>query len=355
MGQHGRRLEIAAQGEQTSIRRQGDRQIQGGRRITAGTAQQHRSSIHQPQQGVIQPPSDRSVVNQKGIGDGAEPFAGFIGIAAQGFTAAVTTGGHQRGSDRLSQQMMQGGSRQHHPQPGAAWRHRIGAVGLHRRRDPSPFEQHDRRRRAAELATLLGIAVHLIAKPIDAIHQQGERLVGPMLAQAQPQDGRSVAGLHEQLKTAHPLQRQDLPLPQNRDRCSQRLLLGAMPASSTEILTSGIHQLQPRPTGWATDRFSMEAPLPGGFELLPAGLAKGKTIHGGVGPGKGLRHGDRVTGTAATAADEGIAMAAISGISQFRQAVGTGGKIRHQGRSDQALTEWQWSAGGDAQLPWWRW
>lgn len=66
--------------------------------------------------------------------------------------------------------------------------------------------------------------MHLIAKPIDAIHQQGERLVGPMLTQAEPPDGRSVAGLHQQLKTAHPLQCQDLPLPQDRDRCSQRLL-----------------------------------------------------------------------------------------------------------------------------------
>ena len=105
-----RTLEIPRERQQGRARRQGRvsrRQGQGLGGIAPGPAQQQRPPLHHLQQRVIQGPGDRPVMHQIGIGDTGEPMARLERIDAEGFTAAIAAGGHQRPAQTLDQQVMQ--------------------------------------------------------------------------------------------------------------------------------------------------------------------------------------------------------------------------------------------------------
>ena len=144
LGQGGGTFEVAAEG-QGGARRGLQGQGPGG--VAAGAAQQHRPPFDHLQHRVFEAAGDRTVVEQEAIGDASEAIEGFGGIAAKGLTAAVAAGGHEGATKTLSQQLVQGRSRQHHPQGSAAGGH--PREGLRRARTAA--QQHDRRRRVLQL------------------------------------------------------------------------------------------------------------------------------------------------------------------------------------------------------------
>ena len=268
---------VLCEGAGTSRGRQlqRQRQFQGFRGVATGAAQQGRLSFDQLHHRVIQGPGDRAVVDQKGIGDAGEPFERLGGIGAERFAAAVAAGAHQGPPEAAGQQPVQRRSGQQHPELGTAWcdsgegigpaipwrearrvgsapvgqaplgtrpmalgaaciaTTRLGGIPLNRRPgrgslSPGPAgQQHDRRGRRAKQRQGLRCQMHVGRDPGRIAYQQRQGLGRPPFAPPQPRHRRPVGGIHQQLKAAHPLQRQNLPaLQQRRGRVDQGSVVG---------------------------------------------------------------------------------------------------------------------------------
>lgn len=71
----------------------------------------------------------------------------------------------------------------------------------------------------------------------------------------------------------------------------------------------------------------VETAIAGIVVFLLTVIAEGKPLHGGEGAIVGKGFDDAITGAAMGAVNEGIAVAAIVGVKEFFDAVGTGGEI----------------------------
>ena len=171
-----------------------------------------------------------------------------------------------------------------------------------------------------------------------------------MLALAQPGHRRRIAGSHQQLEAAHPLQRQDPARRQQRQGLIELVATGHPAVSRTPV--PGPLPLQPGPAGGAADRFGVETAIAGVVKLALAGRAERKARQGGVGAGVGLGRGDRIARPALAAADERVAVAAVGGVVEFGQTGGAGGQIGGKAGGDQAGAQGLGGGSGDAQAGW---
>ena len=70
-------------------------------------------------------PDNGTIMNEKNIGDAAEPFQGFTFVRANRFIAQVAAGGDDRKAEFGQQQVMQRRVRQHDAEMGIAGSHGI--------------------------------------------------------------------------------------------------------------------------------------------------------------------------------------------------------------------------------------
>ena len=162
-------------------------------------------------------------------------------------------------------------------------------------------------------------------RPARLGRHQRERLVLAMLARAQRADGRLVVGATGQMKAAQALDARILPIPiwLRPPRCGSRCPssgIGSPPPGSMSR-TRGPHA-GTRSAGRGSGGRAGPRTRPGTRAHISneAMVVRAAVVRDAA--------DDREPGTAIGAVDERIAVAAVGGIEQLGQAVGTGGRVR---------------------------
>ncbi len=210
------------------------------RGVPAGTADRVRPPAHHPQHRVVGAGADRAVVQQRRVGDRAEPGRGVVVPVRDRLVRDVPAGQHDRRGDGVEQQVVQAGVGQQQPQVRVAGRHR----GRHRRARP-PSQQHDRGPPRGQLGLLGRVDRAQLARRGHARHQHRERLVLPVLAGPQRADRVLVGGQRGQVVAAEALHRDHGPAEQ-RGRGRRRsgppvagAIVGEPPATPGRTATAG--------------------------------------------------------------------------------------------------------------------
>ena len=157
---------------------------------------------------------------------------------------------------------------------------------------------------------------------------QGQGFGGTALTPAQGGDGRSIAGIHQQLEAPHALHGNDLSTPYRRCGCGD-----ACPIALFDLvgLPDGIGLAAPvelGPAGGAAQGLGVEAAIGGILVIGLAGPTQGQGRQTGVDPLEGQLVEHAVAGPAIGATDERVAVAPVGGVLQFGQAGRAGGQIR---------------------------
>ncbi len=82
-------------------------QLDGQRRVAAGAAQDQFAVEHDTHNRIVHMPDNGTIMDEKNVGDAAQPFQGFAFVGANRFVAQVAAGRHDRKSEFGHQQMMQ--------------------------------------------------------------------------------------------------------------------------------------------------------------------------------------------------------------------------------------------------------
>ncbi len=135
-GEGHRVLEVPAHGEQNGQLAARENRPRGQ---AARPAQDLRAAVDHGRHAVVHVTSDRAVVDEKALGDRAEPLDGLSFVGADGLLRQVAARGDEWEIDAAQQQVMQRRVGQHHAQIGVARRH----VGVNRC-VLTPRQQHDR-------------------------------------------------------------------------------------------------------------------------------------------------------------------------------------------------------------------
>ena len=101
---------MAAEGKQ---RRNGSVHFYRQRRVATCAPQQHGAAGDNAHDRIIERTGNGPVMNQKHIGDVAQPFKGFVVVRRHRFIREVATGSHDGKAEFVQQQMMQRCVRQH--------------------------------------------------------------------------------------------------------------------------------------------------------------------------------------------------------------------------------------------------
>jgi len=213
-----------------------------------------------------------------------------------------------------------------------------GGVGQHRaehgvvrgdvRRDirlRSRVEQDDRRADGGQQRGFVGVNHAAAAHRLQRFQHHGEGLVRAGFARAQAAHSLRAGGVAGQVVAAQPLDRHDVPGPQQRRRAGDVVLAAREPIGGRVCRGD---QAQARPADRAGVRLGVKAAVQRVVVFRLAGRAHGEGAHGGHRPVVGHGFDDGVARPAVGAVGEGVAVAAVGRVQDFRQAVGAGGHVR---------------------------
>ena len=272
-------------------------------------------------------------MDEEQVGDVAQPSHGVVVEVRDRLVGHVRARHDQRLADVGEQDVVQRRVGEHHAEVGRA----RGDGGGDRR--PGAARGEDDRPRASGQHRLVGCAqLNELTRGRDRRHHQRKRLVLAMLARPQPRHRLLVGGPAGQVVSADPLDRNDRPAAQCRDRRTQRIGAwhpGAWHLGATRCAAghpgawhlgatrcaAGVEQGQAGPQtgqalGWAWKRRSS-----GVVVLGLAGRAHRERGHRGQRAVVGDAADDRESRPAVRAVDERVAMAAVAGVEQLGQAV----------------------------------
>ena len=318
-GQCHRVLEIGADSQD---RRQRLVDAHRQRGVAAGAAQDQLALLHDAHDRVVHVAADRTVVHQQQVGDRPEPPQRVPLVDADRLVGQVAAGGYHRAAKVVQHEVVQRGGRQHDAQAGAAGRHGGSQVD-----GPAAPQQHDGRFRRAQQPRLQRRehAVTVDQRQV-RIHQR-ERLLVPPLAPAQAHHRLLVAGVDQQMKAAESLDGHDQPPAQRCHRPAQRgFLHGEVLAPSCGV-GAAVPQRQPRPALRTRVGLGMEAPVAGIAILRQTARALREAAHGGMGAVVRKPFDDAVARAAVRAVGERIAVAAIRGVEDVRNALRAGSDV----------------------------
>ena len=190
---------------------------QGG--IAACAPQELGCILDQTEHAVVGMAGDRAVVEQKTVGDCAQPFEGLPLVGADRLVGQVAAGGDQRAVYLFQQQMVQRGRRQHQPQLRGAGCHLRGQEGLR-----SAGQQHDRCRVGSQQSggCRFDDTERLCLGQVT--HHHGQRFERALFARPQPGHRGCVARIRHQLKSAQSLDGDHSASPQG-SHCGVECLL----------------------------------------------------------------------------------------------------------------------------------
>jgi len=157
-----------------------------------------------------------------------------------------------------------------------------------------------------------------VGEPSNFIHAGRHHckwLFVPLFAPPQLVDGGFVTCIHRQVVASNPLDRYDTPFTKQLHRPGERV--------TRHRLALVVEQRQTRPACGAGSRLRMEAPVGRVPVFLPAAVAETELSHGCQGAIIGNTGDDRVTRAAIGAIDERVPVAAVAGVEQLPQAIGT--------------------------------
>ena len=164
---------------------------------------------------IVHRPHDRPIVGQQHVGDRAQSAArASLDRDRHRLLGEIAAGANQRPRDGRHQQVVQRRVGQHHAQiriaggdAGNGGEER--AERVQQRETGTPPQQDDRRlaRRATRASSSETWQCRRTSSR--ATEHQGKRPVGPVLSPPQPGHGRGVGRIHQQLKSAQPLQGHD--------------------------------------------------------------------------------------------------------------------------------------------------
>ncbi len=157
-------------------------------------------------------------------------------------------------------------------------------------------------------------------------HRQG--LLFAVFSLAQPPNRRVAGGVHQQMEPSESLDRHDLSSTDPLDRCGDRLVPFA------EERPGAVQQPELRPAIRAGVGLGMEPAVAGIVVFGPAPGTLRKTPHGGVRAVIREPLNDAETRAAVRAVGERIAIAAVGGIQEFREALRAGRDVRKDERAD---------------------
>jgi hypothetical protein len=248
-----------------------------------------RSARRARRHGVVATHEDLAIVQQHGVGDAAEAAQRLGVVDDQRLPARIGRGadqcewlwllepGHARGPARglVEQQVVQRRVGQHHAEQGEA------------RRDPGRLvgsrvvllEQHDRPLRRLERSLLGRAQPRVQPRRGDIRHQQREGLFLARLAFAQSLHAVRVTGIADQVKATEPLDGEDLPGTDQRQRIGDGI------GGGQQAAVRAAHRLSDGPQsgqafGWAWKRRcrgSRYSPRQGGHWLNAAMLVLGRS------------------------------------------------------------------------------
>ena len=124
-----RRLQLAAQGERRCAA--GDRQGDRSWRIAPRAANRQLDPGDEPRHRVVATEMNRPVVHEEEIGDPRQAFERIAVLVGDRLVGSIAAGHHQGNAVQLAEeQVVQGGIRQHHAQPGIARRDSRGHASV---------------------------------------------------------------------------------------------------------------------------------------------------------------------------------------------------------------------------------
>ena len=267
---------------------------------------------------------DRPVVHQEQVGDPAQPFERVAVLVGNRLVREVGAGHDQNGriTGRQAavgqQQMMKRRVRKHHAELRSA-----GGDGAGDGRATPAGGENDRPLRRLERRLLLLAELDQPERGLDAGHHQGKRLVLPVLARAQPRHRLLVAGIAGEVKPADALDRDDQPVGQP----SRRTVDGVDRARYSGPLSTRADEPHPRAAPGAGVGLGVKATIGRVVILPPAFVAHLEARHRRGRPVVGDAGDDREPRPAVGAVDERVAVPAIRGVEQLRQALPAGGRV----------------------------
>jgi hypothetical protein len=162
---------------------------------------------------------------------------------------------------------------------------------------------------------------HLLNRPNH--HREG--LVIALFSASQTTRRGVVIGADGQMKSAQPLDGDDLSLQQHSPTDFDRIAGGLPPF--------GVDQLHLRPALMTCDRLSMKASIRRRCELLSTGRAHCKAGHGRIAPVIRNAPNDRETRAALSAVRQRVSAPTLAGRKNFSHAIGTCGRVDHDVRT----------------------
>jgi hypothetical protein len=249
------RLEFAADGQDgRPVACKPDRH----RRVAAGATNRQRGPDDTPHDRVVAGHVDAAVVQQKAIGEPAEPLDG-LGVAGGDRLAGKVARGHHQRRQPLGQQVLERRSGQHDSDKVVARGDGIGQAGA-----GTLGNEHDRPRGAREEpgGLLVDAGEQTGDGEIGGHHREG--LGRPVLAIAKPGDRCGTGGVAGEVEAPEILDGQNpaavQQLPGRGDRLGGLRWLGR-PVGGGRRAGGGGGREQPddRPASWAGDRLGMKA------------------------------------------------------------------------------------------------
>ncbi|MGX1048976.1 hypothetical protein AB7M41_008682 [Bradyrhizobium diazoefficiens] len=211
---HGR-LQRAADGQD---RRHGLCETNRLGNVTTGAADEPRPPGDDRRHGIVGARDDVAVMGDDEIGDAGKAQLRLAIVDQKRLAAGIGAGGDGRPTfagplmhriQRLEDQVMKRGDRQHDADPRQPRRNR--------RREPmAGRHQHDRPRRRFEQGKLGSVGSGDAGDRVHRANHHGKRLLVALLALPQPLHGRFVTGIADELVAAEPLDRDDFALRQSR-------------------------------------------------------------------------------------------------------------------------------------------
>ncbi len=95
-------------------------QLDGQRGIAAGAAQDHLTTEHDADDGVIDVANNWTIVDEEEVSNARKTFEGVVFIDADGFIGKIAAGGDDGGTEGGHEQMVEGVGGEHDPQVGVA-------------------------------------------------------------------------------------------------------------------------------------------------------------------------------------------------------------------------------------------
>lgn len=268
-------------------------------------------------------------MDQKCIGDRRKPLNRLIIPVGNGFVRQVAACHDESREPLLEQQVVERRIGEHGPDIAVGRGHSTGEDGTR------PFaQQHYGMLGPGQKPRLHGVDQGKPRHGFQIPRHHGEGLFVPVLASSQFRHGGVVGGVHRQVITAEPLDRDDLAFGQK--------LHGPVDGVPRQTGTRGIHQPQRRAAVGAGYGLSMESAIHRIFVLGPTGIAQGKARHGSIGPVIGNSSDEGIAGPTVGAVDERIAVAPVRRVKEFPKAVRTDiavGGHPHRTRSLAALAD----------------